>query len=256
MATPCSAMPMAQGTLHRRNTFAVSLASTDAEVDQCLRLRYNIFADEMGATLHCTCPGIDQDRFDPFCRHLMVRDTETGQIIATTRLLMSRDASKLGMFYSETEFNLARILTLPGRFMEVGRTCIHHDYRRGAALAMLWNGIAQVTVLNRIDYLIGCASIPLNRGDTYVASILEHLRTHHWAPEELRVTPLIPFNAGDGATSSSVILPPLLKGYLRLGAVVCGEFYWDAAFNVADAFILVDRDQLARRYVRHFVNRV
>jgi len=249
-------MPLAQEPLHRRSGITVSLASSEAEIEQCLRLRYRVFAGEMGAALHTTRAGIDQDRFDPYCKHLMVRDTERGEVIGTTRLLLSRDAAELGMFYSETEFDLERIRALPGQFMEVGRTCIHPDYRRGAALAMLWNGVAQVTVLDNVDYLIGCASIPLNKGDSYVVSILEYLRTHHWAPEELRVTPLIRLNAQEAVASSNVLLPPLLKGYLRLGALVCGEPYWDAAFNVADAFILVDRDQLARRYVRHFVNRV
>lgn len=256
MATPCSAMPLAQEPLHRRSGITVSLASSEAEIEQCLRLRYRVFADEMGAALRTTRAGIDQDRFDPYCKHLMVRDTERGEVIGTTRLLLSRDAAELGMFYSETEFDLGGIRALPGQFMEVGRTCIHPDYRRGAALAMLWNGVAQVTVLDNVDYLIGCASIPLNKGDSYVVSILEYLRTHHWAPEALRVSPLIGLNALEAVASSNVLLPPLLKGYLRLGAVVCGEPYWDAAFNVADAFILVDRDQLARRYVRHFVNRV
>lgn len=256
MATPCSAMPLGREPLHRRSAFTVSLASTDTEVEQCLRLRYRIFADEMGATLRTARPGIDQDRFDPFCKHLMVRDTDNGEVIGTTRLLMSHDAAQVGMFYSETEFNLERILALPGRFMEVGRTCIHPDYRRGAALAMLWNGVAQVTVLDNVDYLIGCASISLNKGDSYVVSILEYLRANHWAPDSLRVTPLIGLNTRDAMASCNVILPPLLKGYLRLGAMICGEPYWDAAFNVADTFILVDRDQLARRYVRHFVNRV
>lgn len=256
MATPCTAMSLVRQPLHRRGGLSVSLASTDAEVEQCLRLRYRVFADEMGASLRSTRPGVDQDRFDTYCKHLMVRDIEGGEVIGTTRLLLGRDAARLGMFYSETEFALERILALPGQFMEVGRTCIHADYRRGAALAMLWNGVAQVTVLDNVDYLIGCASIPLNKGDSYVVSILDYLRANHWAPESLRVTPLIGLNTRDAVASHNVLLPPLLKGYLRLGAVVCGEPYWDAAFNVADAFILVDRDQLARRYVRHFVNRV
>ncbi len=256
MATPRPSLPLKQTTLHRRSALSVSLADTDAEIEQCLRLRYSVFADEMGASLKTSQPGVDQDRFDPHCKHLMVRDNTTGEVVGTTRLLMDTHAAKVGMYYSETEFRLDRILALPGRFMEVGRTCIHRDYRRGTTLAMLWHGIAQVVVMNRIDYLIGCASIELGRGDEYVHGVLELLRRHHFAEEGLRVEPLIPLPHKDCEQRQEVVLPTLLKGYLRLGAMICGEPYWDAAFNVADVFILVNRDQLARRYVKHFVNRV
>lgn len=256
MATPCPSMPLKQTTLHRRSALSVSLADTDSEIEQCLRLRYSVFADEMGAALSTHQSGIDQDRFDPYCKHLMVRDTTTGEVVGTTRLLMDTHAAKLGMYYSETEFRLDRVLSLNGRFMEVGRTCIHRSYRRGTTLAMLWHGIAQVVVMNRIDYLIGCASIELGRGDEYVHGVLDLLRRHHFAPDSLRVDPLIPLPHKDCGQTQDVLLPTLLKGYLRLGAMICGEPYWDAAFNVADVFILVNRDQLARRYVKHFVNRV
>ena len=256
MATPCHALPLAQPMLPGRSSITVSLAASEDEIEQCLRLRYRIFAGEMGASINGGRPGIDHDRFDGHCKHLMVRDSASKEVVGTTRLLLSQDAAEVGLFYSETEFNLERVLSLPGRFMEVGRTCIHPDYRRGATLAMLWQGIAQMVVLHNVDYLIGCPSIALDKGDNYVCSILTYLRDNHYAPEQLRVTPLIPLPQKDAMASDNVLLPTLLKGYLRLGAMICGEPYWDAAFNVADVFILVDRDQLARRYVRHFVNRV
>jgi putative hemolysin len=236
----------------RRGDYVVRLAHSEQEVTECLRLRYQVFSEEMGAQLSSREPGIDRDRFDAHCKHLFVRNDATGEVIATTRLLTDTDASQAGSFYSETEFNLAPIRALGGRILEVGRTCIHQDYRRGAALAMLWQGIAQVIGLNRIDYLIGCASVPLDEGDSYVVTVLDKLRRSHLAPQPLRCTPYIPLPQRDAAVLPNVPLPPLLKGYLRLGAMICSEPFWDAAFNVADVLILVDRDRIAERYDRHF----
>ena len=238
--------------VRRRGDYVVRLAHCEQEVMECLRLRYQVFSEEMGAQLSTREPGVDRDRFDAHCKHLLVRNDVTGEVIATTRLLTDSDAGQAGSFYSETEFDLSPIKALGGRILEVGRTCIHHDYRRGAALAMLWHGIAQVVALNQIDFLIGCASVPLDDGDSYVVTVLDNLRREHMAPEPLRCTSYIPLPQRDAAVLPQAALPPLLKGYLRLGAQICSEPFWDAAFNVADVLILVDRDRITERYERHF----
>jgi len=233
--------------------YVVSVATTEDEIESCLRLRYRVFAGEMNAQLNTQQQGLDKDRFDDHCLHLMVREQQSGSVVATTRLLTCDNREAIGYFYAETEFDLQAILALPGRFMEVGRTCIHPDYRNGASLATLWQGLAQLTIEHEIDYLIGCASIPFSMGDDYLATVMHQLREQAFSPKHLRVTPRIPLR---GLAAARILeqaeIPSLLKAYLRIGALICGEAYWDAAFNVADAFILVETKKLTKRYARHF----
>lgn len=236
--------------------FSVMLAENKDEIEQCLRLRYRVFAQEMGARLSSNDEGIDKDRFDEFCKHLMVFDTSTGEVIATTRLLVSEDAKNSGFFYSETEFDLELILSQPGNFMEVGRTCIDPDYRKGSVLAILWQGIAEAVVKHKTDFLIGCASISLSHGDTYINSIMHKLRKDHFSPNDRRVRPLIPLGIERTIVDENISVPTLLKGYLRQGAMICGEPHWDAEFNVADVFVLLPCEQMSQRYQRHFIERV
>lgn len=239
----------------RVNRFSISVAGSAGEIEECQRLRYDIFASEMGASLHSD-DGLDRDDFDPFCYHLLVRDTRNGTVIATTRLLDNEGAARAGGFYSESEFDLANIRALGGRFLEVGRTCIHSDYRRGAALPILWQGLARFTLVDDIDYLFGCASIPLAGGSSYVHGVADFLRTHHLAAEDLRVVPRVPLGPPEGAASVDAIVPTLLKAYLRQGAVICGEPCLDSDFGVADVFVLVKREHITQRYTRHFLDRV
>jgi putative hemolysin len=236
----------------RANRYSVSVAHSPEEIRECQRLRYLVFAQEMGADLHST-DGLDHDRFDPFCYHLLVRDVRTGEAVATTRLLDNEGAARAGGFYSETEFDLGAIRTLGGRFLEIGRTCIHRDYRRGAALPVLWQGLARFTMVDDIDYLFGCASIPIEGGMSYVYGVADFLRAHHFAPEQLRVEPRVPLGPRKGEASVEAIVPTLLKAYLRQGAVICGEPCLDEDFGVADVFVLVKREHIARRYARHFL---
>ncbi|HEC12585.1 MAG TPA: GNAT family N-acetyltransferase [Acidiferrobacteraceae bacterium] len=234
----------------------VTIAQSPGEIDACLRLRYRIFVDELGAHKTSPRPDLDVDEFDEHCMHLMVRDRTHGQLVGTTRLLTSDGAASANMYYSQSEFDLTRILCLPGRFMEIGRTCIDSAYRSGSALAVLWHGLAHIMVMQNIDYLIGCASIPVDPGLSYVATVMAELQRRCYAPEHLRVYPRVPMAYRRTAASETVNLPPLLKGYIHSGAMVCGEPAWDEAFNVADVFILLERDRLNRRYARHFVHRI
>jgi len=166
MATPFNEVSQVTKT-RQSNRFSVFLADSPLQR----------FANEMGAEVRGAEPGIDKDRFDDACRHLAVYDNHTNELIATTRLLDNQGRRETGMFYSETEFDLGNIVSDGCQFMEVGRTCIHPEYRRGAALSMLWQGIARLVVDLRIDYLIGCASIPLSAGDKYIATLMHHIRS-------------------------------------------------------------------------------
>lgn len=256
MATPASSLHHLQ-TARPQQKFRVELASTPAEREQCYQLRYQVFANELGAEVRGNEPGLDKDRFDDHCCHIAVFDNRTNQLVATTRLLDNRGRDMTGVFYSETEFDISRILDSQKTYLEVGRTCIHPAYRRGAALPMLWQGIARYVVENRIDYLFGCASIPLANGNKYITSVMTHLRDKHFSTESLRVRPLIPLRLEEtGPFPDDVILPTLLKAYLRQGAVICGEPYWDAGFGVADVFVLLQCDQITNRYAKHFIDRI
>lgn len=233
----------------------VAFATTAAEREACYRLRYRVFIEEMGAAIPPCHDGQERDVFDPHCHHLMVRDT-SGAVVACTRVLTDTQARLTGGFYSEQEFDLAGIRKLPGRVMEIGRTCVHPDWRRGGTIAALWTGLARFMADNRFGYLIGCASIPMDDGGAAARAITDSLLTRHLAPADRRVRPRRALPALDGqADTPSPRLPPLLKAYMRLGATVGGEPCWDPDFGCADLFILLESADLQSRYLRHFVER-
>lgn len=233
----------------------VAFARFPAEIEEAQRLRHRIFCGELGARLHSLKTGLDMDRFDPYCHHLLVKDRALNKVVGCTRILTDSQAAMAGGFYSETEFDLSRILMLPGRFMEIGRTCVHPDYRTGATISLLWLGLARFMAAYGYDHLIGCASIPLHSDDCQALPVIDYLRRHHLSPEHLRAYPKRPLPARDVTAMGTVNIPALLKGYLRLGARVCGEPCWDPDFNVADVFVLLMRARLNQRYARRFVER-
>ncbi len=248
------------GDLPRRQRFEVRFATTPVEILATQRLRYRIFADELGAQIDGGDAGIDHDQYDPFCRHLIVVEPDSGRIVACTRVLTDHMAPAAGGFYSSNEFDLAMLNSLPGRVMEIGRTCVDAEFRNGAVIATLWQGIAAFVVNERYDYLFGCASIGLEDGGASAHAILDQIRNRHMAPDFQRVRPYIPLPAADlrpadVAQPRSSRMPPLLKAYLSLGAKACGEAYWDRDFNCADVFMLLNVSDLQPRYARHFLGK-
>lgn len=243
----------ASAKLFSKRSLNVGFATSSVEIQAAKRLRYDVFAREMGAHLHTPYPNLDHDHFDDYCHHLLVREGVTGQVVGYTRILTDQGAAQAGGFYSQTEFDLAQILAMSGRFAEIGRTCIHADYRNGATITTLWTGLAAFIAECKIDYLIGCASIPLGVGGNEARAIFADLSQRYMAAETLRTRPLIPLPRQDSVALGEYHLPPLLKAYLRLGAKICGEPYLDMDFNVADLFIIVSTHDLTRRYARHFL---
>lgn len=234
----------------------VELATTPHEVRAAQGLRFRVFSAELGAKLKGDAHGLDVDAFDSVCQHLLVREANSGRIIGCTRLLTDTNARKIGRFYSESEFDLAAITKLPGRLLEIGRTCIDPEYRQGAAIAVLWSGLAGFIQQHRFDYLFGCASVPLGVDDIQAAAIMNRVRRQAMAGPELRVTPRAPLLSAQ--VPDDVLdapLPPLLKAYLRLGAKACGEPCRDPDFGVADVFILLRVADLNPTYSRHFIER-
>ncbi len=227
------------------------------EVRQAQKLRYDVFAEEMGARLTTPVPGHDVDLFDDYCEHLLVRDTATRQVIGTYRVLTPAQARRVGSTYSDTEFDLTRLRTLRPRMVELGRSCVHPEHRHGGVIMALWSALADFMVRNQLDTMIGCASIPMLHngvisGDA-AASIWNQVRQTHLAPIEYHVLPRLPLPIEKLDGSVFVEPPALIKGYLRLGARVLGAPAWDPDFNTADLPMLMRLADLHPRYRKHFL---
>ncbi|WP_435627195.1 GNAT family N-acetyltransferase [Candidatus Ferrigenium straubiae] len=237
-------------TQHRLIT---SLARDETEIQEAQRLRYKVFAEEMGASLPSANEGIDRDIFDKYCDHLLVRESESNRVVGTYRILPPDRAQKIGGYYSQTEFDLIRLLHLSDRMIEVGRSCVHRDYRDGATITHLWSGLAQYISRNGYEYLIGCASIGMADGGHVAASVYRKLHRAYAAPIEYSVFPRNPLPLHALNQYLDAPIPPLIKGYLQLGAYICGEPTWDAEFNTADLLILLPMSRLSSRYAKHFL---
>lgn len=236
----------------------VELATTIDDIRASQALRYRVFGEELGATVKGRDAGLDDDEYDPYCQHLLVRDSATGRVIASTRLLCDPQAEKAGGFYSSSEFEIGPLLALPGRRLEIGRTCVDPDFRQGAAIAVLWSGLADYIKENRIDMLFGCASVKMADGGYVAQAIMNRIRQNAMIDAGCRATPRRPLPAlpeGAGGTVSAP-LPPLLKAYFRIGARACGEPCYDPAFNCADILVLVNVREIDGSYTRHFLDRV
>jgi putative hemolysin len=227
--------------------YAILVADKGAQVRAAQRLRYQVFAEELGATLHCAEPGHDVDELDPFCDHLVIRVEDTGEVVGTYRMLPPERAALAGRLYSDGEFDLAGLAPLRTALVETGRSCVHPEHRTGAVINLMWAGIARYMLLSGHRWLAGCASVP----EADAAAIWTQLRSTHLAPPAWRVTPRNPFPVAE--TTARATLPPLLRGYLRLGAWVCGPPAHDPDFGVADLFVLLSLDRVDPRYLRHFL---
>ena len=175
-----------------RNKLTSSIARTQAEVQEAQRIRFKVFAEEMGANIPHPESGLDVDRFDEYCDHLLVRDHGDDKVVGTYRILPPEQAVQAGGYYSETEFDMTRLANLRGSMVEVGRSCVHPDFRDGATITQLWSGLAEYIMKNGHEYLIGCASISMGDGGHYAASVYDKVRQLHAAPAEYTVFPHCP----------------------------------------------------------------
>lgn len=233
--------------------YVAAIATHPADIRAAQALRYRVFALEMGARLHSLIQGLDYDEFDDYCDHLLVRDLETNAIVACTRLLTDTAAARLGRFYSEGEFHLDGVLSLPGRFLEIGRTCVDPAQRGSVVLGTLWNGLADYAYRQRFDYLMGCASISPGPSGFGVEAVYRQIRPEQFGPPELAVRSRRPVPAAARCARDESGIPPLLQAYLRLGCRVLGEPCWDEDFNVMDVFVLLELSRLQARYEKRFI---
>jgi putative hemolysin len=230
----------------------LSLASTAAELEEVQRLRYKVFIEALGLSALANAEGLDRDEFDEHCDHLIVRESVTLRVVGTYRVLSAAKARHIGRFYSENEFDLGRLNNLRNRMVEAGRACIHPDYRGGSVIMLLWSGLAEYMRRERCDYLVGCASMSLADGGHNAIAVYQSLLAKHGAPSEYKVTPHLPFPIHSLEAAHSPQVPPLIKGYMRSGAWLCGEPAWDPDFESADMFLLLPLANLDSRYAKHY----
>ena len=249
----------------RSGNLGVRIAVTAAEIDAAQALRYRVFYDEMGAHPDAATAASrrDRDRYDAVADHLLVVDHALGEgpesVVGTYRLIRTEAAARVGGFYSADEYDLSAILAFPGRVMELGRSCVDVQYRNRAAMQLLWRGIAAYIFKHDVALMFGCASLPGTDPDA-LATELTYLHTHHLAPPEVRpravASRYVEMRRMDPASlvprRALAALPPLIKGYLRLGGFVGDGAVIDSQFNTVDVAIVVKTDLLTDKYVRHY----
>ena len=235
--------------------YSTTLAAGPADVAAAQRLRHRVFGLECGALLDApaAATGRDADEWDEHCDHLLVREEGSGEVVGTYRLLPPERAAALGRSYGDGEFDLSRHAPLRAGIVEAGRSCVHPDHRNGAVITALWAGVARYVLDRGATHLAGCASVPLADGGATAAGVWQAVRTRHLAPAHLRVVPLLPFDVERPTPPERVAMPPLLRGYLKLGARVCGRPAWDPAFGTADLYLLLAVDDIPVRVLDRLV---
>lgn len=226
---------------------SLSVASSPEEIREVQRLRYKVLAKSIGLSSLADPDGLDEDEMDAWCDHLLVRDARTLKVVGTFRVLSPRAALRHGRFHAEQAFDLERLQHLRGRMAEAGRVCVHPDYRGSGVLMMLWAGLSALLKREGCDYLASCASISLADGGDNATALCQRLGATHLSPLEYRVTPRNPFVLHKCEPDRAPFVPPLLEGYLRGGAWICGEPAWDADSNAAELFLLLPIDAMYRR---------
>ncbi|HEU4375427.1 MAG TPA: GNAT family N-acyltransferase [Telluria sp.] len=267
--TPRTAAPAPRVAKQANWQFEASWADSEAEVREAQRLRYAIFVDEMGARLAPpagTPAGIDADHFDRHCDHLLVRvrergSEEPGQLVGTYRVLGPDGARRAGACYTEGEFDLAPLAPLRAGAVELGRACVHADWRSGGVILSLWSELGTYMVERGLHTMFGCASIGMADGGDLARRLWRQLRdSHYLVRPEYRIRPLTPLPAGADDDGGEVpgnlrAMPPLIKGYLRCGAKVVGPPSFDKGFNTADLPIMMQLADLPERYSKQFLAR-
>jgi putative hemolysin len=249
----------------RAGHLGVRIATTEAEIDAVQALRWRIFYEEMGAepSPQALALSRDVDAFDAVADHMLVVDHAIGPgpegVVGTYRLIQQDAAEAIGRFYSDEEYDIAPLVGFPGKLLELGRSCVAADYRGRAVMQLLWRGIAAYVFRHQIDIMFGCASLPSTDPDQW-ANELTYLYYNHLAPPALRPRALperyVEMRRMDpdemDARKAQNNLPPLIKGYLRLGGFIGDGAVIDSQFNTLDVAVVVKSDLITDRYYRHY----
>ncbi|GAA6175380.1 GNAT family N-acetyltransferase [Sulfitobacter pacificus] len=239
--------------------FDVRLAQSPEDLRAAQRLRFDVFIRELGGggPLVDHAAGLEQDALDAFCDHLLLVDRHSDAVVGVYRLLRPEQAARAGRHYCASEYDLTPLLTSNRRLLELGRSCLHPDYRGGMAMHHLWSALAEYVALHEIEVLFGVASFP-GTDVQALAAPLSLLHHRHLAPADLRVRAveesfqdmnMIPPEALD-RKAAMLQVPSLIKAYLRLGGYVGEGAFVDHAFNTVDVCLIMDTARLSQKQAR------
>lgn len=235
----------------------VTWARHQDEVRAAQQLRHQVFYGEWGAHSEGAEGGLDIDEFDDHCEHLIVsvpaREDAAAQVVGTYRVLLPDAARRLGRYYTETEFDLSRLHSLRPSMAELGRSCIAGPYRTGGVILMLWTHLVRFLHANGVQQAIGCASVPMPDGGANAARLWQELRSTHLAAEDRQVTPHVALPVNLLPSQGPADWPPLVRGYVKIGAQVLGAPAWDSAFGCADLPMMLDFQTMAPAYRKRFI---
>ncbi len=236
--------------------YSLLLSCDPGLIEAAQRLRYDVFSTEPGFTL-ANATSLDADRFDEHCDHILVREDTSDELVGCYRMLPPPGAIAAGGLYTATEFEISGLDPLRPSMVEMGRAVVRGDHRNGAVILMMWAGILAYLDRYGYDHVIGCVSVPTH-GEGPAGSALRGVRDialgRHRAPQAYTVHPYRPVTL-DGRPLEDITpperttLPPLMRGYLRLGARICGEPAHDRDFGVGDFPTLLDKRQADIRYL-------
>lgn len=239
--------------------YSLLLSNDPAQIEAAQRLRYDVFSSEPGFALTGQYDGLDADRFDEHCDHLLVREENSGELVGCYRMLTPTGAIAAGGLYTATEFDIRSLDSLRPSLVEMGRAVVRNDHRNGAVVLLMWAGILAYLDHCDYDYVTGCVSVPVvvhgEPSGTQIRGVRDFVTRRHAAPAEYRVRPYRPVVI-DGhpldeiAPPARPVIPPLMRGYLRLGAQICGEPAHDPDFGVGDFPALLGKRQADTRYLR------
>lgn len=236
-------------------------AQHDDEVREAQALRYRVFVEGMGARITVpegTPAGLDADRFDVHCEHLIVRahastQDRRGRVVGTYRVMTPDAALRAGGLYSDHAFDLEAIDPMRPAMVELGRSCVDPDYRQGVVMMLMWSRLAQFMQDNGLRWMVGSASVPVADGGHQAASLWRTLMSMHAAPPSRQVRPRHPLPMDHLQQHLPVEAPPLIRSYLRCGAEILGAPSWDPDFGTADLPMLLDLHNLPQRHQTHFM---
>jgi L-ornithine Nalpha-acyltransferase len=247
--------------LLKSGTLEVRLAQSEEDVKAAQLLRYEVFYEECGAQPDETMGHLklDASRIDDFCDVLLVIDHAHNKIVGTYRFMLREAALHYGSYFTSTEFDISKLVAYPGQIMELGRSCVHKDYRTKPTMQLLWRGIGAYIQLNQVTLCFGCASF-IGTDVSKYRQALAYLYHYHLAPSELRAYALPPYYQEMNLVPKIEIdkkeamrqLPPLIKGYLRVGGFVGEGAFVDLSFNSIDVCIIVKRETVTERYSQRY----
>ena len=252
---PCSAyasnVSACDELLCQSQRIQVAIAHSEYRIRQALELRARVFRN--AADVHVEAPLCsDDDNFDPWCAHLVAIDAERDEVVGTYRILTPEAARDLGCRYAEQEFWLTRLDPLRHEIVELGRACVDPAFRGGTILMSMWSGLARWLSGRHYSYLMGCVSVSLDVGPQTILRLYQQLMPSHDAGESFRVWPLQRLGREVASLTDAVEVPPLLRAYLRAGAMIMGEPCVDHELGCADFPVILPLEQLDQRFRQRF----